>query len=629
MSAIGGIYNFDDGPADEQQLGRLAHNLKSSGPDSNAFFLSDSIGMIYRAFHTNRESRNEIQPFVSGSGVVLTWDGRLDNRAQLFSILGGKLNDDKTDVAIVMQAYLSWGVEFLSKLVGDFALALWDSRSTTLCLARDAIGPRTLYYNMNDRRIIWATELSPLLGLSGTRIEINDEYVAGFLTKLPAPGLTPYRDFHSVAPAHALLVHGSHLRSMQFWKPEPQREIRYRTDSEYEDHFRALFGEAVAFRLRVTGTAWAELSGGMDSSPIVCMANELISRGEVEASSLKTVSRVYDEASQSDERRYISAVEQKIGRAGIHLREDDHRILQPWGDEYIPCVPSYVAAFRAYYRALDKLMKADGSRVLLTGFGGDEIQLGDGEPFPELIDLLFKGRLLKLFGRSRAWSQSKNEPHWRFLQRTLLKPLLPRRLQGERNRIIDTLLKFYNPRFVERMRLRDRLFDGRNGSGSMSLGSHYRTNQFLYSMKQLSGGFWRELCNIEFSYPFAHRPLVEFMLAIPAEQIARPNESKSLCKRALRNLLPPELLTRKETRITIWHAASLTATREAPRLRRLFVEADPFIYEYLNRNVILSALDRDSHPDVLLLSLVPFVHWLQTVQRRQATSSNRAETKAA
>lgn len=624
MSAIAGIYNFDGSPIDDAQLIRLSTALGSRSFDSNRFVKSGCVGSVHRGLHTNYHSRNQIQPMVSSEGITLSWDGRLDNRFDLISKL--RLNKNSTDVEIVMAAYLQWEMACFANIIGDFALALWVPATETFLLARDAIGTRTLYYRISKRRVMWATELSPLIDLSGTPIAIDDEYVAGFLTKLPMSGLTPYAGFHSVPPAHVVRFHESQVRSVCFWVPGSRKQIRYSSDSEYEAQFRSLFRESVSARLRVSGTAWAELSGGMDSSPIVCTAHELISNGQTEATKLQTVSRVYDEATGSDERRYIQAVETKIGRTGIHLREDDHRILAESGNEHTPCIPSYVAMFRSYYQALEKLMKSSDARILLTGFGGDEVQLGDGEPFPELVDLLYQGNLLKLHRRVRDWSESREESYWQFLERELIHPLLPPNLQWERKRTVATLLKFYNPQFIKRMDLRDRLFDRRSRFGVPN-GSDYRVNQFCYSRRQLSGGFWRELCDIEFCYPFLHRPLVEFMLSIPAEQIARPGESKSLCKRALRDLLPTELINRKENRITILHAATITAKREAKRIRRLFLDAHPLVYEYLDRAAVLSAFTPDERPNVLLISLVPFVEWLESIHKRQTTEI--VDTRAA
>ena len=363
------------------------------------------------------------------------------------------------------------------------------------------------------------------------------------------------------------------------------------------------------------------MSGGLDSSPIVCVANDLINLGEVQAPALASVSRVYDEASKSDERKYIKPVEQRIGRSGLHLNEDQYRLLAPWPENYVPSIPTHVANFAAYYRALDKAMKLSGARVLLSGLGGDELQLGDGEPFPELIDLLCQGRFWSLHRRLGAWTENSRESYFKFAWRNVFSTLLPRRLQPSRQNVITKLVEFYNPDFVRRVDLRDRYFGPQHDFRGATPGFRYRANYFLYTTRQLSAGFWQELCDLEFSYPFTHKPLVEFMLAVPPEQHARPHESKSLVRRALRELLPAELIERKETRITIWQAASLAVKREAQRIQKLLIEADDIIDLYIDRKAVLSACSKD-RPEVLLLPLVPFVLWLQTFAKRKPLSES-------
>src|SRR5258705_2958012 len=128
MSALGGIYYFDNRPVDRDFLVSLGNKLSSHGPDGGSEVVSGSIGMVYRAFHTNRESRLEKQPLVSREGHILAWDGRLDNREEMISLLRYGLDGDQTDAAIAIALYLKLGIDFLPRLIGDFALSLWDPR---------------------------------------------------------------------------------------------------------------------------------------------------------------------------------------------------------------------------------------------------------------------------------------------------------------------------------------------------------------------------------------------------------------------------------------------------------------------------------------------------------------------
>ena len=151
MSALAGILNFGSvASVNEYDLARLGAALDSRGPDGGFDLVSGSVGMCYRAFHTNHESRLEVQPHISREGQMLTWNGRLDNRDELIQQLRSNLphTNTITDLAIVMAAYLKWEKDCFSRLVGDFCLALWDNRLRVLYLVRDAAGTRALKYHV-------------------------------------------------------------------------------------------------------------------------------------------------------------------------------------------------------------------------------------------------------------------------------------------------------------------------------------------------------------------------------------------------------------------------------------------------------------------------------------------------
>src|SRR5260370_26949278 len=113
MSALGGIYNFDDGPVEAETLAAVGQGLVLRGPDGGGHFKSGPVAMVYRAFHNNKESRLEIQPLVSSSGHILCWDGRLDNRDELISTLRDLLYAEYTAAAIIIAAFHRWGNHFL------------------------------------------------------------------------------------------------------------------------------------------------------------------------------------------------------------------------------------------------------------------------------------------------------------------------------------------------------------------------------------------------------------------------------------------------------------------------------------------------------------------------------------
>src|SRR5437588_6068720 len=163
MSVQFGRWNFDGQPCAAEYLEKVRTTLAPYGPDTDEVYAKDGVQILYRAFHTTKESHRETQPHISPSGAVITWDGRLDNRAELVSELGGLLNTNAatagsvgwssqkataqlvaasfakmnsvhefTDVKIVAGAYEKWGAECLGRVIGDWALSIWNPRQCSL-----------------------------------------------------------------------------------------------------------------------------------------------------------------------------------------------------------------------------------------------------------------------------------------------------------------------------------------------------------------------------------------------------------------------------------------------------------------------------------------------------------------
>src|SRR5208282_939693 len=186
-------------------------------------------------------------------------------------------------------------------------------------------GTKHLYYSFDDKQLTWSTILDPLVLFAGRTFEICEEYIAGWfaIPVFPVAHLTPYVGIHSVPPSSCVFLRpGKHIVS-KYWDFDPGKRIRYRTDAEYEEHFRTALATAVQRRLRSDRPVLAELSGGMDSSSIVCVADTVIARGAAECPRLDTISwydNSYDHIEPDvNERPYFTKVEEKRNRAGFHI----------------------------------------------------------------------------------------------------------------------------------------------------------------------------------------------------------------------------------------------------------------------------------------------------------------------
>jgi len=163
VSVQAGVWHFDGEPTDQNLLSRISQTVVQYGADSEETYIGGAIGMLYRPFHTTKESHLEVQPYVSPKGVVMTWDGRLDNRDDLTIRMRNELTSDTTDVAVVSAMFDRWDTACFQWIIGDWALSIWDPRKRTLILARDYMGVRHLYYHLTQKSLAFA-----ILSTSGT-----------------------------------------------------------------------------------------------------------------------------------------------------------------------------------------------------------------------------------------------------------------------------------------------------------------------------------------------------------------------------------------------------------------------------------------------------------------------------
>jgi asparagine synthase (glutamine-hydrolysing) len=339
MSIIFGIRKRTGDSVGRSHLDHLARATARWAPDGTFAQAQGSIGMGFQPYHTHHRSKIGLQPATDELGNTAVLDGRIDNHRELSQLLH-LVDDELSDLLIVLAAFRSWGESCFSRFVGDWALAIWSQRQRSLYLARDHAGTRTLYYEMRSDRSLWSTSLETFFAWEETR-SLSQSYVAKYLCCQPIRDLTPYEGIAAVPPGHYVMLPDSGtLRITNHWTWMAKNTIYYRSDAEYEAHFLHLLKQSVERRIGAGAPILAELSGGMDSTSIVCVSDQMrYSQGASPRELLDTVS-YYDESEPNwDERPYFTVVETQRRKPGFHVNiSARERTFEP-ADLPDGCVP--------------------------------------------------------------------------------------------------------------------------------------------------------------------------------------------------------------------------------------------------------------------------------------------------
>jgi asparagine synthase (glutamine-hydrolysing) len=626
MSIQFGIVNLDGEPIDPQMFTQAQAVIAPYVHDLPILHVERNFGLLY--LPTSHSKNEGVPANISAPGAICLWDGRLDNAADLARKLGEGLNANSPEHEIVLAAYERWRWGAFAALIGDWAVSLWDSPTQAVVLATDVLGARHLYYRIKGNRLAWSTLIDPLVRAEKGSLSLCAEYLAGCLGFLPATHLTPYTEIHAVPPASFLMFRHKQQKIQKYWHFDPAKSVRYRKDSEYEAHFLEVFGESVSRRLRSDAPVLAELSGGMDSSSIVCIADRLITSGTATTPRLDTISYYSAHEPDWDEQPYFSKVEEARGRAGQHIDLGCCGFFQFGVRSTSPAfVPD---AFRDSEadKQITAYVRSAGYHVLLSGLGGDEVTGGVPTAIPELADLLTAGKLPVLARQLKAWALTQRKP-WLHLLAETCRGFLPSMFWRPAD---GAPAPWLHPNFAKRYPAalhgyptRLKLF-GPLPSFQENLNTLEALRRRLAWSSLSPGRPW------ESRYPYLDRDLLEFLFAIPREQLVRPGQRRSLMRRALRNIVPDEVLHRK--RKAFVSRAPRTAIRnEWDNLVRgngAFVSASLGI---VNPTQLVNALKETLRgKDLPLLPLVRAVSlefWLRHVAELNVCSDLRARCGSA
>jgi len=542
MSIIFGALTAAGQSVDRVDLSRLAQATQRYAPDGTFFYAQGNVSMGFQPYYTHQRSSLEALPLVDPNGNILSFDGRLDNFAELCDLLDLR-EAEVADSSIVLKAFEHWGEDCFSRLVGEWALSLWAHSEQALYLARDHAGTRSLYFERTNGRVLWSTYLETFF-TDGRTFDLDEDFAALYLTCRPTRELTPYTAIRSVPPAHFLRFRGDVVVSNAHWQCIVKDSIVYGSDAQYEEHFLQLFRQSVLRRTVPGAPILAQLSGGMDSTSIVCMSDLIRCTHNPPMELLQTVSFYDNSEPDWDEFPFFSAVEKTRGKTGLHLNASysDRTIRARHLVESPQLWPGLDRSGSDLDAQLHTALRDGNFRSILSGLGGDEVLGGVPTPYPELADLLVKGDLLALSDSSIEWGLANRVPLLHIFLKTV-RFTCGLYLTGRSAPQITP--PWLNPHLRSRR------------AGNPAKGTFWKLMGRPMPSKIDNGNAWwsvletlptRLLSNeerVEYRYPYLDRDLVNFLFSIPSRQLVQPGRRRSLMRRALKNIVPNEVLERR------------------------------------------------------------------------------------
>jgi asparagine synthase (glutamine-hydrolysing) len=514
---------------------------------------------------------------------VCLWDGRLDNRNELLGKTG--LSAECSDAALILALFRKNGIDGLRDLLGDWSICIWDAGRHQIVLASDYAGIRPLYYRRTAHGLYWSSSIADLVRWTGVT-ELDDTYVANFLVRGNAGVRTPYAGIAAVPAGHAVTIAQDRIDDKAFWSLPIHRETRYPDEKQYQERLLELFREAVQVRLAPGAPTCAELSGGLDSSSVVCMADRL--RRETPGSARELITFSYTHENSLDE-RFFREVERACDLSACHLELRDYSVAAADLTGTIP------ALWEPRYQGLARRMKALGSSVLLTGQLGDFVMGNVHDDIGQVTEPLARGRFGIAARAAYAWARAMQAPIYPILWRGIREawfswtpPTNPGDSVGAMPASTeDSLAAALRSRLATAER--EETLDGLAAEAPPGRRQRFRAAAEILASRTLQTP--EALQHISYAHPYAHRPLLEFMLTIPASVVVGPNEPRRLMRRAFAGLLPPMVLNRKSK------ASYSTTYRESlkPLATQLLTGSGKIQLverEYLERESLLRRLGR-------------------------------------
>ncbi|GAB3506418.1 hypothetical protein GCM10027341_39440 [Spirosoma knui] len=363
MGGIAGMIRFDGQTIDPDDITSLNRLLKHRGE-----VISQSVEQ----------------------GIFLSFGGQIEtsSSASTYAVSDADLFDATVAGQPFVSQYLQRGTAVFNERNAEFAVVGWEPRQQKLTCARDLVGVKPLYYvHQPSRFFAFASELKALLALKEVTVKPNlhkaYEYLVWVTSYVPYSAETFYNSIYSVLPGHYLEVDAQQVTAHAWWKPDLNRFTSLKGADAYADRFRAYFETAIEGRMQHKTSIGSHLSGGLDSSSVSCVAQQLLTQQN--RASLHTFN-IDTGLASTDESEYVQAV--------VDRHHPEHHVVHPVPDVLDSILkinrlfdrPEHFIIPSSFHLSVSLKAQQIGCDCLLTGHDGDSVIATCYEYLDTLID---------------------------------------------------------------------------------------------------------------------------------------------------------------------------------------------------------------------------------------------------
>jgi len=562
MCGISGFYNCNLSPDNKADtLRRMLTRIKHRGPDESGIYVSNNIGLGSVRLSIIDLATGTMPLPNANNSLWIVFNGEIFNHIELREELLAKNHTFKTqsDTEVIVHLYEEYGPEFLNKLNGQFAIAIWDKTKQELFLARDRVGIRPLFYTTIGNTFVFASEIKSFLEFPEFHPKISEKTLSEyftFWTSLSAD--TIFEGVSELPPGSYMTINARSKSIKTYWtlpitKPNA---YEFNTVKEAAETFETIFTDAVKLRLRADVPVAAYLSGGLDSSITTAFIKK-ISPNNLRTFSIGFTEKDLDESSyQNIARDYFETQHSSVTCSPKDISDSFKAVVWHAEAPLLRTAPTPM-------NLLAKSVRAQNIKVVITGEGADELFGGYN---------IFKETKIKHF-----WAKDPQSKYRPLLLKKLY-PYIPQiskannnilklffgyKLSETSSPIYSHLLRWNNTSRINNYlskpyqevisnyhpisKIEDQLKDQLNGYDYLTKAQWIEINFFMSKYLLSSQGDRMGMANsIEGRYPFLDHRVIEFCMKLNPDLKLKGLNEKYLLKYMMKDRIPDAILNRSK-----------------------------------------------------------------------------------